>query len=187
MRALVLAAVLAAACAGGQASLRPRPAGDPLGELDARALEARGRELARAGDLVRAEQYLQAALSRGASPERVTPLLLEVCLQASRYGAALEHALAQLERHPDDWRARLLVASLLHYVVRDPARARLQLERIVVQAPDEPLPRWLLGVVLSDGLGERRAAAVQFRRYLALDPHGRHADDARAALARRMP
>ena len=183
----LLAVTWLAACAAGETSLRARPSGDPLAELDAATLHAQGKTLARSGDLVRAEQYLRAAVARGFPPEEVTPLLIDVCLRASRYGAALGYAQAAVERRPEDWRVRLLAASLLHYAVHDSGRARVELETIVSQAPEEPMPRWLLGVVLADGLGQRRAAAAQFRRYLALDPQGRHAADARAALARRAP
>jgi tetratricopeptide (TPR) repeat protein len=182
-RACALIGLLAftAACGGS----RPRPAGpppgDPLSGVAPARLHARGLALARAGDYIRAEQYLSASIERGYPAERALPVLLRVCVASSRMRAALSHAEPYLERHPSAWSLRYLVASI-YLGVGDIERARTSLERVIADAPDQPDAYYLLGVVLRDELGERAQAARRFARYLELAPDGRHAAEVRASL-----
>jgi tetratricopeptide (TPR) repeat protein len=180
-------AVLAAACAGcGHAppeeALEPAPA-DPVEEVEAEDLYDKGIELARSGDLVRAEQYLAASSSRGAPEEQVLPALLRVCIAANRYRIALNYAEPYLREHPRDWSLRFLVASI-HLGMGNVSEARRGLEAVIESAPDEPEPRYLLAILLRDEDGDVAGAEAHFQRYLELAPDGRHAEEVRYALTR---
>ncbi len=83
-----------------------------MAQDDGVALHRRAKRLAAQGDLVRAEQYALLAVARGLPMPSALPLLLEVCLRASRISAALHHAEPVLRGTPDDHRLRYLVASL---------------------------------------------------------------------------
>jgi predicted Zn-dependent protease len=138
--------------------------------------------LARAGDLVRAEQYLTASIERGYPEANVLPALIRVCLADSRMRSALSHAEPYLERHPTAWSLRYLVGSI-YLGIGEIDRARAELERVIADAPDQPDAYYLLGVVLRDELGDRAGAARRFARYLELAPDGDRADEVQQSLA----
>jgi tetratricopeptide (TPR) repeat protein len=177
---IALALVAAPAC-----SRTPRPAGpppgDPLASVRASDLYRRGVALARAGDFVRAEQYLTTAIARGYPEARALPALLRVCVASSRLRAALGHAEPYRQRNPDAWSLRYLVASI-YLGVGESDRARESLERVIADAPRQADPHYLLGIVLRDELGDRAEAARHFASYLALAPRGAHAAEVRAAV-----
>jgi tetratricopeptide (TPR) repeat protein len=76
----------------------------------------------------------------------------------------------------------MLVASL-HMGLEHNQEAREQLERVLVDAPEEPAQaHYFLGVLLRDQLDDQPGALLHFRRYLALAPDGDHRAEARAAL-----
>lgn len=183
--ALVLA--LVAACAEAPARPTSPTPGDAIRNVPADELFRRGIALGHAGDLIRAEQYLAAAIDRGYPAEQALPPLLRVCVASSRLRAALSHAEPYLQKHPDAWSLRYLVASI-HLGIGNMEAARTSLERVITDAPDQPDAYFLLGVVLRDGAGDRPGAARRFERYLELAPDGAHVSEARAALmALRQP
>ncbi|HEU5058942.1 MAG TPA: tetratricopeptide repeat protein [Kofleriaceae bacterium] len=186
MKRAIIALALLAGCAGAT----PKPAGDPgdpLKKVPPEELFRRGIALGNAGDLIRAEQYLAAAIDRGYPAEKALPPLLRVCLASSRLRAALGHAEPYLAEHPEAWSLRYLVASI-HLGIGNMEEARASLERVIADAPDQPDAYFLLGVVLRDGVGDRPGAARRFERYLELAPKGQHVSEARAALvALRQP
>lgn len=159
------------------------PPADPVQDVSGEDLFAQGVAMAERGDLVRAEQYLAAAMDRGYPEDRAMPLLLRVLVSASRLRVALEYAEPYLARHPEAWPLRYLVGSI-HLAMGDAAGARRELERVVETAPEEPEPHYLLAVVLRDEMGDPVAAEARFRRYLELAPEGTHASEARDALRR---
>lgn len=183
-------AVIALALVAGCAESTPKPTGtpgDPLKTVPANELFRRGIALGNAGDLIRAEQYLAAAIDRGYPAEQALPPLLRVCLASSRLRAALSHAEPYLAEHPEAWSLRYLVASI-YLGIGNVDQARSSLERVILDAPDQPDAYFLLGVVLRDGVGDRPGAAQRFERYLELAPKGQHVSEARAALvALRQP
>jgi tetratricopeptide (TPR) repeat protein len=150
-------------------------------ENDPQRLLARGKAFHSVGDFTRAEQYYAAALQQGASEKEVLPLLLRACIQSTRYQVAIDYALPVLQKHPDDWRLRLIVASL-YTAVGQPARARDQYERVVQQQPDEPTARYGLAVLLRDEFHDRVGADKHFREYLRVAPDGAHAEEAKGSL-----
>lgn len=144
-----------------------------------------GESAATAGDFTRAEQYLAAALQRGAPPERILPRLLRVCIQAHRYRAAIEYARPFLLEHEDAWALRFLVASI-HVGLNEPLTASRHLELVLRHNPNHAESEYLLGALLRDELQNPAAADLHFRRYLELAPDGEHASAARAGLLRRL-
>ncbi len=166
---------------GGAPPPGPAP-GDPLADVSAAELFARGTELRGAGDYVRAEQYFAAARDKGHDEGEVVGSLIGVSIDAARYQAALRYALPYLERHPEDWALRYLVGSL-HLATGDAKRARAELERTIVSRPDEPGPHYLLGITFAEQFAQPEAARGEFRAYLELAPKGRHAAEAREWLA----
>jgi len=186
----MLRAVLLLALCAGCVESTPKPTGtpgDPLKTVPANELFRRGIALGNAGDLIRAEQYLAAAIDHGYPAERALPPLLRVCVASSRLRAALGHAEPYLQEHPEAWSLRYLVASI-YLGIGEVDEARASLERVIADAPDQPDAYFLLGVVLRDGVGDRPGAARRFERYLELAPEGQHVIEARAALvALRQP
>ena len=119
-------------------------------------------------------------MRRGFSEDEALPTLMNACVQASRLVAALQYAEPYLARHPEHWSLRMLVASI-HMGLDHDERARLELERVLESAPEEPpQAHYFLGVLYRDRLGDANQAAEHFGRYLALAPDGEHEEEARA-------
>jgi tetratricopeptide (TPR) repeat protein len=144
-------------------------------------LLSRGRSFAAVGDFGRAEQYVSAALDRGADPRVALPLLLRVCAEARRYRAAIDYAEPQLKKHPDDFHLRFVVASF-YATIGETVVAREELSRIARAQPDFAAAHYALGVLLRDESGDVVSADVHFREYLRLEPRGAHAEEARSSL-----
>ena len=137
---------------------------------------------ARAGDLLRAEQYLTAARQRGYEERAVVYWLVRVCVAASRYRSALIHSAGYLREHPSDWSLRLVVATI-HEALGNLDRAQLELERIVVAEPSISLAHYRLAMLYRTRDAERERAKPHLEEYLRLAPEGRHAAEARSALS----
>lgn len=140
-----------------------------------------GVALADAGDPIRAEQYLAAALRRGAPSEPVLRRLIRVCIGAQRYRAAIEYAQPYLATHEDAWRLRFLVATI-YTGLGDHGAARRQFELVLRHNEAHADAHFVLGALLRDELGDPQAADAHFRRYLELEPDGEHAAEARSGL-----
>ena len=186
MRAFVLivpAIMCFGACATTSGATAPTPPGDPIATVDPEVLYQRGVRLGQAGDFVRAEQYLSAAIERGFSEDRAMPPLLDACLRASRLVAALGYAQPYLTRHPEQWALRLVVASI-HMGLGQPEEARSELERVLHDTPDAPPPQahYFLAVLHRDAFDDADGARTHFRRYLELEPEGSHAEEARSSV-----
>lgn len=183
--ALVLLLPLAPACGGvhpnGPGAIeRATSQGDGA---SAGELLVAGVEWARRGDSVRAEHYLVAALERGASEKKTVPLLVAVCVEGSRFRAALEHAEPYLRTHPEEAELRLLVASIYLGLGRvDDARSSL--EEVLRVRPRSGAARYFLGSLYAREFGEVESASHEFRLYLQLEPAGAHAAEVRAWLRR---
>ncbi len=144
-----------------------------------------GQSFALLGDTTRAEQYLAAALDRGADPHKVLPMLLEVCVRDGRFEMAIEYARPYLEKHPNDTTVRYLLATL-YSAVGDRPKARAETEIVVESRPNEAEPHFLLGTLLRDE-HDFVAADKHFRAYLRIAPQGAHSDEARGALLKSLP
>jgi tetratricopeptide (TPR) repeat protein len=185
VKRLAIALLILPACATTKETRLQKDAKIVDQENDPKRLVARGKAFHSVGDYTRAEQYYAAALQQGASEKEVLPLLLRACIQSTRYQVAIDYALPVLQKHPDDWRLRLLVASL-YTAVGQPGRARDQYERVVQQQPDDPSARYGLAVLLRDEFHDRAAADKHFREYLRLAPDGAHAEEAKGSLLKDM-
>jgi tetratricopeptide (TPR) repeat protein len=163
----------------------PNTANAPPEDKDPRLLFERGRAFAEAGDLVRAEQYLGAALKAGADERAVVPVLLRVCIAARHYRYASEVAELTLARMPDDPRLRLVVGAL-YVQIGNPGLAREHLERAARELATDADVQFAVGVVFRDDLADRAAADRYFREYLRLQPNGGHAAEARASVMERV-
>lgn len=141
----------------------------------------RGVALARAGQFVRAEQYLSLALGLGYREEETLRALLGVCLASSRLRAALNYAESRLVRHPDDWSLRYLVASI-YLAMGEHWRAREELKRVLAYRAEFESAYYLLATVMRDSFVDLRAAGRHFSAYLRIAPRGEHADEAAAWL-----
>lgn len=183
---LPLSFVLLAACAhegGGAKVVESQKIAE--GERTPDKLVERGKGFYDVGDLTRAEQYFAAALTAGAPEKDVLPLLLRVCVEAKRYRVAIGYAEPVLHKHPDDYRLRMLVASL-YAAVDDFGAAQQQLETVLSQHPDDASAHYALAVILHDELHQLLDADVHFREYLRIEPNGPHAEEARSLLLKEV-
>jgi Flp pilus assembly protein TadD len=149
-------------------------------------LVERGKAFAAVGDMTRAEEYLAAALEQGAPAKDVVPALLQVCVQTGRYRSAVQHAENHLRKHPTDTNTRFVLGTL-YAALGEPKEARSALEEVATLRPDEPRVHYALAVLARDSENDVVAADRHFREYLRLEPEGSHAEEARAALLKRMP
>ena len=178
------ALVVLGACASRQAA----PTGlttDPMASVTPQQLYAAGMQLARAGDLVRAEQYLVASMQRGAPEGRVMPQLVSVCVQASRFRAAVGYAGPYLDAHPHDWRLRYLVGTILAGLEEHQA-ARRHIERVLVENESYAEAHYLLATLLRERFNDPTGADAHYRRYVEIEPAGAHAEEARAGMLRQV-
>lgn len=138
------------------------------------------------GDPLRAQQYLLAALRAGADEGKVVPRLLALYVADGQYRVAIDQAEHYLRRHPRDQALRLLL-STLYTAVGEEEHAIAEYERVLERTPDDAYAHFALASLLHDTGGAAERADVHFRAYLALDPHGPHADEARGLLLQGVP
>jgi len=179
--AIVCGLALPTSCASRPKTKIERDIETMHSESTADKLVARGRAFAQVGDMTRAEQYFASALERGADPNRVLPLLLDVCVSEGRYRVALDYAEPHLRKHPANYRLRFVVASL-YATIGDSATAIEQLQQVAQAQPQHADAHYALARLLRDEEGDIVGADQHFREYLRLQPGGPHADEARASL-----
>lgn len=182
-QAAFFVATLAACGSGEKDRLKTAQAVD--NEQTPENLFITGQNFAVVGDTTRAEQYLAAAIDRGADPKKVLPLLLEVCVRDGRFQMAIEYARPYVEKHPNDSNVRYLLATL-YSAVGDGQHAREEASSVVEARPNDADPHFLLGTLLRDQK-DLVGADKQFREYLRIAPHGAHSDEARQALLKEVP
>lgn len=150
-------------------------------ETDPRLLIARGRAFAEVGDYARAAEYLRAALLARGDAEVILPLLVSIEIKDQSYRAAVQHLEDRLRTHPSDVRARFVLASLLSALDR-PRDAERELLGLLRRAPRHAEATFALAVIYRDGMGNAQKADDYFRRYLAIEPAGRHRDEAVSSM-----
>jgi tetratricopeptide (TPR) repeat protein len=187
-RLLVLALWLggATACVKAPSEATALAPSAPAGPTAVTSLLEHARGFEAAGDHLRAEQYLNAALLQGAEERTVLPLLVRACVTDQRFRDAAQYLEDHLRRHPSDAGARLLLGSLLHSLGQaEPARRQLAL--VVAADPNRAEAQYALALVLRDDLGDVAEADRHFREYLRLRPLGEHAEEARGSLLSDVP
>lgn len=150
-------------------------------ERTADKLFERGRGFAAVGDETRAEQYLTAAVDAGYDEKKVMAVLLPTLVQAQAYRLAVERCEGYLKRHPEDAKARFVLATL-YSAIGESIQANDELERLVRERPDNAEAHFALAVIKRDDRGDLLGADQHFREYLRLQPQGPHADEARGSL-----
>jgi tetratricopeptide (TPR) repeat protein len=178
--ASTLFALLCALWLGGCATASHARGGE-LDKLSAAQLLAVAAALEQSGDTVRAEQYLQQALRQGAPAAAVVPRLLRMYAADGQYRLAIELAENHLRKHPRDRGVRLFLGTLYGALGQE-LNAVAQYERVLAQAPEDAQAHFAMASVLHDAGRERGRADRHFRTYLALEPHGPHAEEARSLL-----
>lgn len=178
------AAGVAAALALGSAGCFPRPGAALEARMETSRREsqperlvARAEAFARSGDYARATQYLRAALQQQGDADTIVPLLVSIEIKDQNYRAAAQHLEDRLRTHPSDVGARFVLASLMSALDR-PKQAERELLGVLKRAPHHAEATFALAVVYRDGMGDYRRADDYFRRYLEMDPEGRHRDEA---------
>lgn len=175
---------LAAGCAGSQ--LQAAAPGQGQGpQLTTQQLIEVASELERRGESLRAEQYWNEALDRGADADRVLPHLLSAYVRDRQYRLAAQRAEDHLQRHPSSTRVRLLLASL-YQAVDDYTQAVRQYRAVVTLEPDRANAHYALATALVKEGQDRQSADAHFRRYLELAPAGPYAERAQAALLKEV-
>lgn len=180
---LVALSLSAAGCASRAAQQGPTT--DPMASVTAQQLYDTGLAAARSGDLVRAEQYLVASMQRGMPEARALRQLINVCVQASRFRAAVSYARPYLERHPHDWALRYLVGTILEGLDEHQA-ARREIEAVLADNARHAEAHYLLANMLRERFNDPVGADVHYRQYLELAPDGAHAEEARAGMLRQV-
>jgi Tfp pilus assembly protein PilF len=140
---------------------------------------------ARAGDGMRAEQYLELALESGADSSLVTRRLVDACVRGQRYRAAAQYVERHLLRHPADGELRFVRAVLL-LGLEDPTHAARELEQVLAFDPTHALAHYALGSLQREHLRDLVSADTHFRAYVELDPQGVYAEHARSLTLRRV-
>jgi Tfp pilus assembly protein PilF len=140
----------------------------------------------RSGDSLRAQQYLRVALQSGGDERRIVPRLLSIYIADGQYRAAIEQGEHHLRRHPDDRSTRLLL-STLYTAIGEDEHAVAQFERVLHGEPNDAYAHYALASLLYERGGSALRADEHFRAYLALEPHGEHAAEARGLLLQAVP
>ncbi len=186
-RTLAFALVALASCGPGCAAHTPQQGAttDPMANVTGQQLYDTGLSAARAGDLVRAEQYLVASMQRGMPEQRALRQLVSVCVQASRFRAAVSYARPYLERHPHDWALRYLMGTILEGLDEHQA-ARRELESVIADNARHAEAHYLLATLLRERFNDPVSADVHYRQYLEIEPQGTHAEEARQGMLRQV-
>jgi tetratricopeptide (TPR) repeat protein len=181
----IVGIVLLLSLSGCGAALRTRGSEQPE-SLSAAQLIAIADALAQTGDNVRAQQYLQRALREGAPEQVVLPRLLRSYVADSQYRLAIEQAENYLRRHPGETSVRIFVASL-YSALGAHVKAEDEFRKVLAQEPDDAQTHFALASTLRAAGRDAAQADQHYRAYLALEPDGPHAEEARANLLVEMP
>lgn len=179
---VLLVTCLLAACAHGHANRTEQP----IRELTTQQLLEVAEVLAQSGDNMRAEQYYSAALRQGADELPVTRRLLSLYVADGQYRLAISLAENYARRHPNDASLRLFLASLYQAVDLD-ASAVNEYEHVLKLQPDDAQAHFALAGLLQSSGTELGRADDHYRAYLRVEPHGPHAEEARAQLLTELP
>jgi tetratricopeptide (TPR) repeat protein len=180
--AYALALALLVGCAHGANARLPGP-NEPL---TADHLLQLAEAMERAGDPLRAQQYLLAALRAGANEKQALPRLLRLYVADGQYRLAIEHAADSLRRHPNDRELRVFL-STLYTAVGEDDEAIAQYERVLASSPNDAYTHYALASLLHDAGREAQRADTHFRAYLELEPQGPYAEEARELLLKSVP
>jgi len=169
----------------GCAHAAPLATANPVVESQQQLL-ASAQRAQQEGDSLRAQQYLLAALQRGADQKRVLPWLLRLYVADGQYRSAIERVHEGLRLRDDDLELRLLLASLYRATELETLAAQ-QYEEVLQRAPSQARAHFELAMMLHESGSDAARADRHFRAFLALAPDGPEALAARTRLLKEMP
>jgi tetratricopeptide (TPR) repeat protein len=111
----------------------------------------------------------------------VLPALLRVCVAAGRDRAAIVYAREYGSELASDAQFEFILA-LLESAMGEPDAAIDHLRGVVRRAPSHAEAHYRLAALLEDKNSERGEVAFHLREYLRLEPKGKYAEAASAAL-----
>ncbi|MET0285686.1 MAG: hypothetical protein ABW352_14500 [Polyangiales bacterium] len=181
MKTAILALLLvgcAHTASGSQGSMHGRPTGEQLFAV-ARLAEQRG-------DGLRAQQYYVASLAEGFDRQKVVPRLLRLYVADGQYRLAIARAKETLDEHGEDLSLRLLLAELYRATELD-VPAEHEYQHVLDAQPNNAQAHLELALLLQHTGRDAGRADGHLRAYLALQPHGPGAAEARARLMKELP
>jgi len=174
---LCLAAV---GCTGAGLPAAQQPEAEPNRPRGRQLVEIAGL-LAERGDRVRAAQYYAAAQKDGVPARDVMPKVIALYVADGQYRLAIEESEGYLRKHPGDHRIRRCLAALYMAIEALPEAMRTY-ELLVRDKPRDAEAHFALASLLTDTGGQRARANSHYQTYLALAPHGAHAEEAQSRL-----
>lgn len=173
-------ALLLTGCAHAAAahSEPPRPTAEQLYAV-ARVSEQRG-------DVLRAQQYYIAALEAGYDSRVLMPHLLGLYIADGQYRLAIARAKETLDLHGEDLSLRMLLAELYRAAELD-VPAEREYQRVLDEQPNNARAHFQLASLLQHAGRDPGRADGHLRAFLALEPEGPSADDARGRLMKELP
>jgi Flp pilus assembly protein TadD len=138
------------------------------------------------GDSLRAQQYYVAALAEGFDARQVTPRLLRLYVSDGQYRLAIARTRETLDEHGDDLSLRLLLAELYRATELD-VPAEQEYQHVLDAQPHNAQAHLELALLLQHAGRDAGRADRHLRAYLALQPEGPGAAEARARLMKELP
>jgi tetratricopeptide (TPR) repeat protein len=154
--------------------------------LTAEQLFAVARVAEQRGDGLRAQQYYDAALAAGFDSRQVVPRLLRLYVADGQYRLAIARARETLDEHGEDLALRLLLAELYRAAELD-VPAEHEYEQVLDAQPNNARAHLELALLLQHAGRAAGRADDHLRAYLALEPNGARAQEARSRLMKEVP
>ena len=180
--ALLCSLVLLGACMSGRQGPNGPPPNDPIASIEASELRSQGLAFARRGDLIRAQQYLSAAMQKGFEEKVIVPELVKVCVASSRLRAALAFAEPYLDRHPQDAGMQYVVGTI-HMALGNLHSATAHLAG-ALEPGNLMHDAYFSLAMIAHERGQLERERVKLEQYLGAEPDGRYAAKARTMLKR---
>ncbi len=180
--ALLCLLALSTACMSGRQGPTGAPPDDPIANVGAAQLRSQGLAFARRGDLIRAQQYLSAAMQKGFDEQVVVPELVKVCVASSRLRAALAFAEPYLDRHPQDAGMQYVVGTI-HMALGNLHRATEHLAG-ALEPGNLMHDAYFSLAMIAHERGQFDVEREKLEHYLDARPDGRYAAKAKTMLKR---
>jgi tetratricopeptide (TPR) repeat protein len=180
VRPAILALLLVGCAHATAAPTQPSPRMSP------QQLFAVARLSEQRGDSLRAQQYYMAAMEQGFDSHQVMPRLLRLYVTDGQYRLAISRAKDVLDEHGDDPVLRMLLAELYRAAELD-VPAEHEYQRVLDAQPNNAQAHLELALLLQHAGRDAGRADGHLRAYLALEPNGAGAQDARGRLMKEVP
>jgi tetratricopeptide (TPR) repeat protein len=138
------------------------------------------------GDSLRAQQYYVAALTAGFDSHSLMPRLLRLYVADGQYRLAIARAKETLDERGEDLTLRILLAELYRAAELD-VPAEREYQHVLDAQPHNAQAHLELALLLQHAGRDAGRADEHLRAYLALDPNGAGASEARGRLMKAVP